>query len=362
MYPISNVNDCRYCSQVSKANGEDPIGSAPQVDYWLLTELPQPWPTTMFAENPLISQIIPLIKQLIFKRGVMLKPLAIAPDPDYSQPGFTRVIYYHRPANHFAEYAKQEYLVPDDQASSLVMTLLNRLLGKPQSLTPFASFQQDTQHLREMLVCTHTQVDLACGRFGTPLYRQLRQTYGQPGQPLRVWQSIHFGGHQFAPTLVDLPTGQFWGHLEPDILPQLIERSGDCHQMQRFYRGWAGVNRFEQIAEREAWMQMGWEWFTYARTAQTTRKGLKGIKRWLYPVLRLLPIKLLQLWLERWTSNARWAEIKVTYGPPQGREQLQIRVEENGEVMSARKSAEKADQDIVLAPVKQYQVSKLHQT
>ena len=46
-----NLVDCRYCSQVSKANGEDPIGSAPQIDYWIIVEVPQPWLISMFEEN-----------------------------------------------------------------------------------------------------------------------------------------------------------------------------------------------------------------------------------------------------------------------------------------------------------------------
>ena len=352
-----DVTDCRYCSEISKARGEDPIGSAPQVDHWILVELPQPWPTTIFTENPLIQQIIPLIKKLIFKKGILVRPLAIAPDPDYSQSGHTRVIYYQRPAQRFAEYAKQEYVVPEDQALTLVRALFNRLLSPSGELSQFAPYQHNGSAQRDILVCTHTQVDLACGRYGTPVYRHLRQIYGQPDRGLRIWQSTHFGGHQFAPTLIDLPTGQLWGHLEMDVLPRLIYHSGDPYKMRRFYRGWSGVNQFEQIAEREAWMQVGWDWFTYPRTARATRKGLTGRKRWLYPLLRRLPIKRLQLWLDRWTSDASWVDVDVTYDAPQGSRCYQARVEENGEVMTARSSAAKANEKVTLTPTKQYQVS-----
>ena len=356
-----DVADCRYCSEVSKANGEDPIGSAPKVDHWLLLEIPQPWPGSMFSENPILQQVLPLFKKLVFKRGVMLRPLAIAPDPEYSQPGHTRVIHYHRPARQFAEYAKQEYVVPTDQTAPLVMALLNSLLKRSREIDQFAPYQQDTTALREILVCTHTQVDLACGRYGTPIYRELRKTYGQPGQPLRVWQSVHFGGHKFAPTLVDLPTGQLWGHLEADSLPQLISRSGDPHQMRRFYRGWTGAQKFEQMAEREAWMQEGWAWFAYPRATRTIRKGLTGRKRLFYPLLRRLPIRPLQLWLERWTSSASWSDVDITYNSPQGSGCYQARVEENGEVITAGKSAAKPSDKVKLMPVKQYRVSQFKQ-
>lgn len=356
---LDNVADCRYCSQVSKANGEDPIGSAPPVNYWLLVEVPQPWPTSMFTENPIIAQVISIVRKLILRRGMAVRPIAIAPDPDYSTPGLIRMIYYHRPAKQFAQYVKQEYVLPEEQAPQLVIALLERLLGKTTNLNQFKAYEQNTQHLREILVCTHTQIDLACGRFGTPIYRHLRQTYGRPTQSLRVWQSTHFGGHKFAPTLIDLPTGQFWGHLELESLPQLIERRGDHRQMRQFYRGWAGCTQFEQIAEREAWMQEGWHWFTYPRTACEIRRGLTGIKRFVYPVLRRLPFKVVQFWLDIWTSNANLADVKLSYVSSQGSGLFKISIEKSGEVISAQSSLPKKGQKLKLLPVKQYRVKSL---
>ena len=359
METLGKLSDCRYCSQVSKANGEDPIGSAPQVDYWLLVEIKPPWPMSMFEENPIISQVISMVRKLTLRRGILIRPIVIAPDPDYSTPGLVRIIYYGRPAKQFSEYEKQEYLLPEDEAPQLVIALLNHLFSKKTNLTRLQDYQQDTQHIREMLVCTHTQVDLACGRFGTPIYRKLRQTYGQPGQSVRVWQSTHFGGHQFAPTLIDLPRGQLWGHLEPDVLPQLIDRSGDHHQMRRFYRGWAGCTQFEQIADREAWMQEGWDWFTYPRTASDQRRGLKGLKRFIYPALSWIPIKIIQFWLDFWTLDARRVEVQFKFASPHGDGLYQITVEETGEVLSAHTSPATRRQTIKLTPVKQYRVSRL---
>ena len=56
------------------------------------------------------------------------------------------------------------------------------------------------------MVCTHGNIDAACARFGYPIYQQLRQNYAT--QSLRVWRCSHFGGHQFAPTLIDFPSGR----------------------------------------------------------------------------------------------------------------------------------------------------------
>ncbi|MEL7523883.1 MAG: hypothetical protein AAGJ80_20060, partial [Cyanobacteria bacterium J06553_1] len=46
MSPIQK-HACQYCSVTSKANGEDPIGTAVTAQQWLFIEVPQPW-----AKNP----------------------------------------------------------------------------------------------------------------------------------------------------------------------------------------------------------------------------------------------------------------------------------------------------------------------
>ncbi|PZD72632.1 hypothetical protein C1752_03468 [Acaryochloris thomasi RCC1774] len=352
-------NDCRYCSLVSKANGEDPIGTAGTADHWLVMEIPQPWPREMFATHPLISQLLPLLKKLILRHGIKLRPVAISSDPEYSCPGYTRIIYYRRPQTYFAQYEKQDYLVPDSETPHLAIALLDHLMGKANTLPEFDQYLQPTQHLRDILICTHTQVDLACGRFGTPLYRKLRQNFAN-SESLRVWKSTHFGGHKFAPTLLDLPTGQLWGHLEDEILPSLIHREGPIHNMRPFYRGWSGLGKFEQIAEREVWMQEGWQWLTYPRTGRLQRKGLPGIKRPLYSLLRYLPIQLLQMWLEKWTDDAKWADVKIQYQDADGIErQYRVRVEEYGTVLTASKSAKERNVQIEMIPVPQYRVCEL---
>lgn len=49
----TQLQDCRFCSLVSKANKEDPIGTAGTCDHWLIMEIPQPWPQEIFRKIPL---------------------------------------------------------------------------------------------------------------------------------------------------------------------------------------------------------------------------------------------------------------------------------------------------------------------
>jgi len=165
-----------------------------------------------------------------------------------------------------------------------------------------------------MLVCTHGNVDAACARFGYPIYKLLRDSYAaQPGSNLRAWRCSHFGGHKFAPTLVDLPEGRYWGHLEPEVVDILVRRQGEISRLRSHYRGWSGLGKFEQIAERDIWLREGWDWLTYAKSGQTLRKGLQGTKSVLFGMLRWLPSKHIRAFLETYTSSATWAEVEIEF-------------------------------------------------
>jgi hypothetical protein len=327
------TTNCRFCSLVSKANGEDPIGTAGTCDYWLIIEVLQPWPQEIFEENPTIRSLIPLFQELVSNHGIKLKPILIAPDREYSYAGFTRVLYYYRPAKLFSQFEKQEFIVPETKATALVTAIFQQLMQQPNDLSEFQQYQQQTSDIRELMVCTHAQVDLACGRFGTPIYRQLRKKYAPASNgKLRVWQTTHFGGHQFAPTLIDLPQGCLWGHLEPDVLDLLVQRNGSVFGLRQYYRGWTGLSEFEQIAEREIWMQSGWSWLDYLKAGKV-------------------------LAMEEVTqgNNPNWAEVRIDFVDGSTTGAYEARIEGCGEVMSALNSAKQME----FKAVKQYRVSHL---
>ncbi|MGD1949577.1 MAG: sucrase ferredoxin [Leptolyngbyaceae cyanobacterium] len=264
------LETCQFCSVISKNNGEDPIGSTRQYDCWIVVEVPLPWDMAHWQQDPAMRPIIGLIEHLIVKQGIKLRPLAIAPDSEYSHPGYTRVLYYHRPTQLFNQYDKQEYLVPDNQVYSLLVALFQT----PERLPDFVAYQQVVT-TRDLLICTHGNVDVACSRFGNPIYQTLRDDYSSTD--LRVWRCSHFGGHRFAPTLIDLPTGQFFGHLEISHLDSLVHRQGEWSELRMCYRGWSGLSQFEQIAERDIWMQLGWDWFDYVKAGETITQSESAI-------------------------------------------------------------------------------------
>ncbi|MEL7523225.1 MAG: sucrase ferredoxin, partial [Cyanobacteria bacterium J06553_1] len=270
-FPAKVDQACQYCSVTSKANGEDPIGTAVSARQWLFIEVPQPW-----AKNPWANESVELLQlfEKIEKQPQLwrdLRILAIAPDKAHSTPGKRHLFFYRQPSGAAFEYDQQHYHLPVDELCALVRSLvLSPTSNTPSKSTipaPIAHFHQYRQPpTRAFFVCTHTSYDLACGRFGTPLYRLLCKEYAD-SNTLSVWQTTHFGGHNFAPTLIDFPTGHFWGHLQPESLDTLVHRTGNVAELEQFYRGWSGVGRWAQIAERSLWMQHGWQWLGMRRSA-----------------------------------------------------------------------------------------------
>ncbi|MEB3359634.1 MAG: sucrase ferredoxin [Synechococcales bacterium] len=338
---------CRFCSVVSKENGEDPIGSAWPYVQWLIIEMPQPWDEDLWVQHPIAQPIFDYIKALRENHGIWTRPLVIAPDRDYSVPGHTRILYYRRPAQLFSQLEKQEFLVPPEKVLEVAIALLH------QSTTPSGSLAElDAYHqpgaTRDLMVCTHGNVDVACARFGYPIYEQLRNQYAtspipsthpsiHSPNPLRIWRCSHFGGHNFAPTLVDLPTGQYWGHLESSILDTLIYRRGSVADLRPFYRGWSGLRPFEQMVEREIWIERGWEWLNYLKSGTTIAIDPTHEDEW----------------------DADWGTVQIDFQSPDGQVsgRYEAKVETRGSVMTQYNSG--TDQS--LESVKQYQVTSLIQ-
>jgi len=320
-------SNCQFCSAVSKANGEDPIGSATPCDRWLAIEIPLPWLERHATEHQIASPILNMIQTLGNEYGIQVRMLALAPDREYSHPSLTRVLYGQRPAGLFAKYAKQEFVLPSDR----VVALATALLTQPELISRFESYRHETSHIRELAVCTHGNVDVACARFGYPIYKKLRSQYAAALQgKLRVWQCSHFGGHRFAPTLVDLPAGRYWGRLESDKLEGFVWCRGKVSELRPFYRGWAGLNPFEQIVEREIWMREGWEWLNYRKAG------------------RILAID---------EQDQLWVEVRLDFVSPDGSlsGNYEARIEACGQVMTMWDSGDKD----ALEAIKQYCVSRL---
>lgn len=262
-----------YCNCLAMERGLDPVGHAGSFADSIVIEVPLPWKRDLYYDDKVLPAGARDLLELWNKRYEETgeynhRPLVIAPDAAYSQEGFRRVMLYTRPAGRIAQFEKVEYLVPKEQLGTLVWSLYEDRAALPQ-FEPFRI--AGGERIRDILVCTHGTIDAACSKFGYPLYRHMRNHWAN--DQLRVWRVSHFGGHVFAPTLMDMPTGHYWAYVENEQAAQIVQRTGDVTKLRGHYRGWAGLDdSFLQTAECTLWQQHGWAWFEAQKSGEIVLK------------------------------------------------------------------------------------------
>jgi len=265
------TNDARFCSVCARQAGLSPVGYGGAAYALIIAaELPLPWPTGMFSNaERMPAEILAVMEHIRSEyqrtHTVRIRPLGLAPDADYSVEGMRRVIAWRRPQGAFAHFDHCEYLVPTAQLGPLFYALALA----PEQLDAFAPYRQEVGAVRDLLVCTHGSVDAACSKFGYPTYAHLRRLAAESDGQLRVWRTTHFGGHVFAPTLIDLPHGSYWAYIEEDAIAWLTAQNRDPSRLRDYYRGWAGLpSPFLQVLECELFAQHGWPWLHYAKSGR----------------------------------------------------------------------------------------------
>ncbi|HXF64362.1 MAG TPA: sucrase ferredoxin [Caldilineaceae bacterium] len=270
--PTEAVCSREYCNVAAQALGLDPAGHARYFEDAVVVETPLPWKRTMYERaGALPQEMIDLLAlwRARYQAGQPYNhcPLMVAPDPAYSQPGHRRIIFFSRQPGPIAHFDRVEYLAPEDEVGPLVWALYEAQ-AELERFEPYrVAAAPAGRQARDLLVCTHGSVDVACGKFGYPLYRRLRDEYANDS--LRVWRVSHFGGHVFAPTLLEMPTGHFWAYVGEAQAEQIALRCGDVAGLRGHYRGWAGMlGGFAQAAECATWQREGWAWFDYAKACR----------------------------------------------------------------------------------------------
>ncbi|MFW6075638.1 MAG: sucrase ferredoxin [Chloroflexota bacterium] len=267
-----------YCNVLAKDLGLDAAGYATTFETAVFIETPLPWREDLYQqEGAFPDEVVALWQRWVeqYLAGVPLPALvlAIAPDAEYSHEEHRRVIFANRTDGPISRFDKVEYLVPSDQAGPLIWTWFEQ----PDTLHEFADFLEpvstpDGRIIRDLLVCTHGTVEIACAKFGYPLYKRLRDEHAAPG--LRVWRVSHFGEHVFAPTMLDMPRGHSWAYVDPDTADQIASQDGDVQDLYWHYRGWAGLEAgFPQAAERAMWQREGWDWFEFPKQCTVLDSG-----------------------------------------------------------------------------------------
>jgi hypothetical protein len=332
-----------FCCTEARARGLDPIGQANPFDYYLLVETPLPWPRDKMTAAALPPEVGIIQRTLVRERypvnWVKISVILVAPHPS-TPAGQRRVFFLRRPSaptgdllaaadlppapgandEPFARFVKDEYLVPDHETGALCWALTR----DPAALERFGAYRQESAHVRELLVCTHGTVDAACARFGGGLFSQLSRLEREAAGEIRAWRCSHFGGHIFAPTLVELPSGRYWGYVDEEAADLIARQRGDITRLRGCYRGWSGHRSiWARVAEREAMLDQGWSWLQAEQSITILAEGPP------------LPSD------DKQAPERAWGEVRLTYRDPMsGRSgTYEARVERAGPIVTPHSTA-----------------------
>lgn len=241
-----------FCAEESCQAKEDPIGCALHRRYYVLVEFPPPW-----SSNPLDSKSLPsklqALKDAVDEVSISLRLVFIYNRHLY-EIGRTRLIIFQETTADFPSYHKQEFLLSD--INEVVPILEKCIRGE--------NLETEDTNTRDILICTHGSHDKCCAKYGNPFYRQAIETLADLSLPnIRIWQSSHFGGHRFAPTMIDLPEGRYYGRLDKLSFAAILTRNGDIYCLKNVYRGLGTLPWQVQTLERELIFKYGWNWFNY---------------------------------------------------------------------------------------------------
>lgn len=176
-----------YCSDLCLASGEPLLGTAVEVDVWLLLEYKPTWKAKALEDNDLADETRAWIDRTL---------AAVAQSGRKARAQFIR-----RPE---LDVAETTLFVAEDGK-------LQRFQG--EGYREIQQLEIDSADLEEVaephyFVCTNGQRDRCCARYGLPVYQELRGSVGA-----RAWQTTHLGGHRFAPNVLVLPQGAVYGRV-----------------------------------------------------------------------------------------------------------------------------------------------------
>ncbi len=248
------------------------LGTADQVDVWLMLETPGTWPARALEQGTLS----PALRVWLERSVASLKAEKLRVRPQLIKQGGRQPGASGSQRRLLIGFAHRLYQVEVVDDAALLSLDLGNLIKQLR--------RGDTGQMRVIrephyFVCTNGRRDLCCARFGLPVYRRLQELVGD-----RVWQVSHVGGHRFAPNVLTLPDGVLYGRVQ-------LEQ----------------VAAYTQVVESGA---LAFDWLRGRSCYPAEVQAAEGMLA--KPQLKLLHVEV--------SENAT----RVVFGGPQGRELISV--------------------------------------
>lgn len=215
-----------FCSDISRDNDESLGATASRIDHWLLVEYRGLWSSNAVDGSGLSDQVKARLRELKAQRSR------------------TRVLLIRRP-----DRRRHPTLAVYTAASRQGEEGLGMLeLAEHEELRDLDPWEEATPIDEPLFVaCTHGKHDPCCARYGRPLFEALSDQLDSNA----VWQSTHVGGDRFAGNLVCLPHGVYYGRVDQDDVPSIVDEYLSGRLSLGHYRGRSCWPFQVQAAERE---------------------------------------------------------------------------------------------------------------
>jgi (2Fe-2S) ferredoxin len=188
---VSEPDSAFRCADAARVRADPLAGSAPPARRWLLLEHPGPWRIDAVAGAGIESDVL---STLVEKAG-----------------SATRILLVRRPGR-IDRLAPRRWILAGVDSATLTGHWREDqdLLDAAEALTAPAPLPLEPPQ-PVILVCTHGVHDVCCALRGRPVAQVLASRW-----PDLVWECTHIGGDRFAPNVVLLPDGFYYGYLDPD--------------------------------------------------------------------------------------------------------------------------------------------------
>jgi len=229
---VSEPDSAFRCADAARLRADPLAGSAPPARRWLLLEHPGPWKIDAIAGSGIDFAVL---STLVDRAG-----------------SATRILLVRRPGRIDRRAPRRWILAGIDSATlSGPWRDDHDLLDAADAMVEPSSPPMDPPK-PVILVCTHGIHDVCCALRGRPVALALTSRW-----PEQVWECTHIGGDRFAPNVVLLPDGFYYGNLDPDRAIATVEAHLAGTVLTDRLRGMAGFSPPVQAAVIAAYERYG---------------------------------------------------------------------------------------------------------
>ena len=227
--PLGRLDETR-CSVRALARGDSPVATAAPAQRWVLIEQPGPWGRDALSQSRLDPDAAARLAHRARAEGV-------------------RLLLIRRPDGR-ATTSEGRWAYVDSRPGRRGAWWSVRGSDAEVADAPWDGSVGEARDEPTYLVCSHGGHDACCALRGRPLARGLMAGGAD------VWECSHLGGDRFAPNVLVLPDGFYYGQVPGDGA-ELLAAHGKGEVALPWLRGRAGLAPAVQAAQDEARRELG---------------------------------------------------------------------------------------------------------